>query len=108
MRTLLLSALVFSSLSACVSMTPAAKSVMLYSQDSTLLGGCKRLGPVASEINLITRATKEDGVAQVKNNLRDQAFAKYQADSVVLLNLDVTMTRASAEGIAFKCNGTAP
>jgi len=79
---------------------------MLYSQDSTLLGGCKRLGPVSSEANLITRATQEDGATQVKNNLRDQAFQKYEADSVVLLNLNVTMTKASAEGLALRCNDT--
>jgi hypothetical protein len=95
-------------LSSCVSITPEAKGVMLYSQDSTLLGGCKRLGSVASEINLITRATRDDGATQVKNNLRDQAFQKYRADSVVLLNLDVTMAKASAEGIALRCNDPIP
>ena len=91
-------------LAGCVSITPQAQSVMLYSQDSTLISSCKRLGPVASEVKLITRATREDGSTQAKNNLRAEAFDKYHADSVALLNVDMTLSTVRAEGIALQCN----
>jgi len=78
---------------------------MIYSQDSTLISNCKRLGSVSSEINSITRATEEEGITQIKNNLRDQAFRQYGADSVALLNLDTSSSKIKGEGIALQCNG---
>ncbi len=90
-------------LGACVSITPEGKGVMLYQQNSTLLAGCKRLGPVSSEVPLITRATKEAGVQQAVNNLRTQAYQQYGADSVVVLTAGANATTAGAEGLAMQC-----
>jgi hypothetical protein len=87
--------------------TQDAQRVVLYSQLSTVISDCKKLGVVTGEdYGVRGIATKEQ---QAINNMRDNAFKLYQADSVVLVNVDVIggvlePKKLVAQGMAFKCN----
>lgn len=92
----------------CASITDDARKVMVLSQMSTLVEGCKKLGPVTSEVQVAGKWSEADALQQAKNNLRDEAAKRYQADTVVVLNSDqfgVMFSRAvEVQGMAFKCN----
>jgi len=87
--------------------TPDAQRVVLQTQFSTVISDCKKLGIVTGE---------DDGVKSVEikrqqaiNNMRDNAFKQYQADTVVLVNVDVIggelePKKLVAQGMAYKCN----
>lgn len=96
-------------LNGCVAtLTPDAQRVMLHTQMSTAVSGCKRLGNVVAEA---PNSTLEDAEIrqQAINNLRGVAFKKYQADTVVLVNVDrmgnaFVLDKYVAQGIAYKCD----
>jgi len=88
---------------ACASVSPQGSNVMVVSQESRLLEGCEQLGPVSVSATAWTKWDASQTKQQAKNNLREQAFVQYGADTVALLNVDNYITSASAEGMAFKC-----
>lgn len=78
-----------------------AAKVALYSEYSPLLDDCKRLGSVSAKGSDITTV---DGLAQSKNNLRQEAYDKYRADAVAIVNIDKIGFEYTSQGVAFKCN----
>ena len=86
--------------SGCVGLdgpTEKAARVQFHSQFSTILSGCKRIGPVSIVLPRI--AATESAIA---NALRDAAAA-LEADTVVALNSDLTFTERTVQGMAMKC-----
>ena len=102
----------FSLLFGCSSpkITPEGQRVILHSQMSTAVTGCKRLGNVVAEASIPTLSGDEKDYRQQSiNNLRDVAFKQYQADTVVLVNVDhigesFSPQKIVAQGIAYKCD----
>lgn len=88
-------------------LTPDAQRVMLHSQVSTALTDCMRLGNVVAEAK---NTTLDPAMTRLQaiNNLRDSAYKQYQADTVVLVNVDfignqLYLSKVVAQGIAYKC-----
>jgi len=86
-------------------LAPEAENVVLHEHMGTLAQGCKRLGPVSTEVSLWKMPTIDAGHIQAQNNLRATAFKQYGADAVVQENMDTSYTRIVAQGVAFKCGG---
>lgn len=83
--------------------------MILHSQMSTAITGCKRLGNVIAEAPIPVIGGEEDVRQQSINNLRDIAYKQYQADTVVLVNVDhigksFSPQKIVAQGIAYKCD----
>lgn len=95
-------------LSACASITPEARRVMVYSENNRLLDRCQQLGPVSAEVSEMNMLTLEEAIQQAKNDLRHQAATRYKADAVVLVNTDITQSflvrHATLQGVALKCH----
>lgn len=95
-------------LTACATMTDEAAGVVVHSQMSNLLNDCKRLGDVSSTVNVIEHMDVGRATQQAANNLRDQAFREYGADSVALVNVDqgagTIASSVTVQGIAFRCD----
>jgi len=87
----------------CATITPEAQNVVVHSQVSNLLDDCKRLGSVSATVSGWSKGTWEDVHQQAKNDIRDQAFRKYGADTVAIVNTDKYATSITVQGIAFKC-----
>ena len=89
----------------CVTTTPRAQQIQLHPSTSSQLATCKRLGPVYAEASGWSQLNWADVDQQAKNNLREAAVAKWgdQVDSVALINIDHTSTKATANGIAYRC-----
>ncbi|MEW6521484.1 MAG: DUF4156 domain-containing protein [Thermodesulfobacteriota bacterium] len=87
----------------CATITPEAKKVVVHSQVSNLLDDCERLGNVSATVSGWSKGTWEDVHQQAKNDIRDQAFRKYGADTVAIVNTDKYATSITVQGIAFKC-----
>lgn len=87
----------------CVTITPEAEDVALHTQISTILDDCEKLGPVKARVSLWSVASYDQGYQQVKNNLRDEAYKIYNADTVAIINTDEISSELIAHGIAFKC-----
>jgi len=91
--------------------TPDAQRVVLHTQLSAVISDCKKLGIVfGEESGGLDGETKRQ---QAINNMRDNAFKQYQADTVVLVNVDeignaLVTEKYVAQGMAFKCNGDNP
>ena len=88
--------------------TQDAQRVVLHSQFSAVISDCKKLGNVFGEAHGMFDAEIER--EQAINNMRDNAFKQYQADSVVRVNVDaignaLVIEKHVAQGVAFKCNG---
>ena len=90
-------------LSACATVSPQGSSVMVVSQESRLLEGCEQLGPLSVKATAWTKWDANQTNQQAKNDLRELAFSRYGADTVVILSIDNNITSARAEGMAFKC-----
>ena len=90
----------------CAQITPEAQSVMVHTQISSLLNDCERLGNVTSNVGLIERLESRAREQQAKNNVRDEAFHKYGADTVAIVNVDYFATSVTVQAIAFRCNPT--
>ncbi len=91
-------------LAGCASITPQGSNVVVYSQNSSLLNDCQRLGNVSANVSAWGKWDKQQTIQQAENNIRDQASQRYNADTVVILNTDNYLTSATVQGIAFKCN----
>jgi hypothetical protein len=91
--------------------TKDAQQVVLHTQISAVISDCKKLGIVFGEApGGLTSLGDEIGRQQAINNMRDNAFKQYQADTVVLVNVDaignaLVTEKHVAQGMAFKCNG---
>lgn len=88
--------------------TQDAQRVVLHSQLSAVISNCKKLGNVFGEARGGLDAQTER--QQAINNMRDNAFKQYEADTVVLVNVDeignaLVVEKHVAQGMAFKCNG---
>lgn len=86
--------------------TPDAQRVVLHSQLSAVLSDCKKLGIVTGEAPWGEVSIMRQ---QAINNMRDNAFKQYQADTVALINVDeiwsgLAIVKQVAQGLAFKCN----
>ncbi|MFC5437125.1 hypothetical protein ACFPME_11185 [Rhodanobacter umsongensis] len=92
-------------LTGCVSITPRAEKIQLHPSTSNLLEHCERLGPVSAEASAWTQPNWGSVDQQVTNNLRQNAAAKWpdKVDSVALINIDHENTKATANGVAYKC-----
>lgn len=95
----------FVSLIGCVSMPPGAAKVQVHSQASNLLENCQKVGPVEATAARVWGPDHAVEVAKV--NLREAAFER-GADTVVMLNTDIYLTRVMAQGVAFNCYGQKP
>ena len=84
--------------SGCTPLTEEARSVQVHSEVSTVLDGCKRLGPVTASIS----AVNMDGYNALRVRLRE-ATARMGGDTVAILNTDTTLTHAYLHGVAFRC-----
>ena len=100
----------FSLLCGCSSakITPEGQRVILHSQLSTAVADCKRLGNVVAEAPSSALDDEDEVRQQAINNLRDIAFKQYQADTVVLVNVDrignaFLLNKFVAQGISYKC-----
>ena len=67
--------------------TADGQRVILHTQMSAAVSGCQRLGNVFGETPR-TIVMGIDNRQQAVNNLRDNASKQYQADTVVLVNID--------------------
>mgnify|MGYP001329844829 FL=1 len=88
----------------CASMTPEAQGVVVHTQMSNLLDGCERLGTVSSNVSDWSKWDRSQSIQQAKNNARHEAYVRYGADTVAIMNTDNYMTSATIQAIAFKCN----
>jgi len=89
----------------CVSMTPEAANVIVHTEASNLLDSCERLGNVNSKVTGFTQIGGRPGAQQqAEYNIRDEAYKKYGADTVVIVNTDTYINTVSLQGIAFRCN----
>lgn len=93
------------SIAGCVTVTPRASKIMIYSQLSPMLEKCTKVGPVTAEASAWDKLTYDEVAEQAKNNLRDSVAAQYgdRADSVALVNIDKSATHYVANGVAYKC-----
>jgi uncharacterized membrane-anchored protein len=89
-------------------LTPDAQKVILHTQMSTAVSGCKKLGNVVAEAK---NSPLDDYIIkqQAINNLREIAYKTHQADTVVLVNVDrmgnaFMLDKYVAQGIAYKCD----
>lgn len=87
-------------LSGCVTLSPDAARVQVHHWASAAIAGCERLGPVSVEGEGITGRA-------ARNMIRERAYQQYNADSVALLNIDVSgtlfWTKVVAQGVAYRC-----
>lgn len=84
---------------------PEAKNVTLHEQMATLGKGCTQLGPVSTEVSLWKMPTIDAGHDQARDDLRADAYRRYQANAVVVENMNTQVTKIMARGVAFKCTG---
>ena len=90
-------------LAGCTHISNEAMNVAVHRQYSNLLDDCEKLGPVSCKSSASGHLTWDEVRQQAANDLRQVAWDKYQADTVVLLNVDVTFNWAFAQGVAFRC-----
>lgn len=87
-------------LASCASIPTNQTQVQLLSSDSTLINGCKKLGP----INTDTRGNGFNYNAVAEEAFKRVALEKYQADSAVITSYkDLTLGRIVLQGTALKC-----
>lgn len=84
---------------------PEARNVTLHEQMATLCKGCTQLGTVSTEVSLWKMPTIDAGHDQARDNLRADAYRRYQADAVVVENMNTQVTEIMARGVALKCAG---
>lgn len=94
----------FLSLVGCATISPQAANVMVHTQVSSLLDDCERLGNVSVNASAWSKWDKKQTRQQAENDVREQAYARYGADTVAIVNTDEYLTSATVQGIAFKCN----
>lgn len=89
----------------CVSITPRAQQIQLLPAASSQLSRCTRLGTIDATASAISQINAGDLDHQAQNNLRDAAAARWNqgVDSVGLITVDHTTTKATAHGIAYAC-----
>ena len=85
--------------------SPEASSVQIHSQVSNILDDCKKLGPV--RVRSTSAWSPANAERQARADLRQAAYDKYKADTVVLVNIDSSLgfavDEAYANGIAYRC-----
>ncbi len=103
-------ALVFSSMASVLlimgcspTITSEAQNVVVHSQVSNLLGGCERLGVVSAK-RRSRGSLSSPSLTQAKNDIRHEAYVKYGADTVAIVNIDDYGTSTLVEALALKCN----
>lgn len=91
----------------CTVVSKKASRVIFYPEYTTQLDGCEKLGPVTGRGSGWKPRISYDswqGVAEdAKNDMRENAYEQYQADTVVLVNLDRMSTSVVAQGVAYRC-----
>lgn len=88
-------------LSSCAAVPLSSdKNIQLLESDSTLINGCKKLGP----INTDTRGNPFNFNSVAENVFKKFASEKYNADSAVITNRrDMGAGRIALQGTALKC-----
>lgn len=87
-------------LASCASIPTNQTRVQLLNSDSTLINGCKKLGP----INTDTRGNGFNYNAVAEEAFKHIALEKYQADAAVITDRkDLSMGRIVLQGTALKC-----
>ena len=80
-------------------MTDKAANVQVQKQASTLLGDCKKIGPVTAQ----GEATfGEDGFDAAKRRAREQA-ADMGADTIAVTDTSGTPFKATVQAVALRC-----
>lgn len=104
MKTLLIIILAVG-VTGCATITEQAQNVQVHGQGSTLVEDCKKLGPVQVKVNGLTKLSPNDVYIQAKNDIRHMAWEKYGADTVVLLNQEMSVysRNTTIQGMAMKC-----
>ena len=92
----------------CATITPEAQKVQVHEQVSTLVDDCVKLGPVSVTVNGLTKLSPDDVYLQAKNDIRHLAWERYRADTVVLLNKDMSLysRKTTIQGMAMNCYST--
>lgn len=90
-------------LSGCATLTPEAAGVMVHAQVSNLLDDCKRLGNISKNVNMF-KFSRATATQQARNDVRDEAYKRYRADTVAIINTDDFTNSVTVQAIAFKCN----
>ena len=103
MKSVLAVIVVAFGLQACSTISQEAKQVHVYSQDSNLLIDCKKLGRVSSEASILKKFAGVHASQAAENALRQSAFEKYGADTVVITNVDYSSLSVAMQGTAFRC-----
>ena len=103
MKELLVAAMLLV-LVACISVSPEAREVPVHRKMSSLLDGCTRLGSVTASGSTFEGPT-DSQYQLAEYALRQAAWDKYRADTVVVINYDQGVFDQSMQGIALKCEG---
>ena len=88
----------------CATISPQAANIIVHSQMSNLLDDCKRLGNVSANVSAWSKWDWYQTIKQAENDVREEAWQRYRADTVAIINVDTYITSATVQGIAFKCN----
>lgn len=83
---------------ACTTVSETALKVQVHTQISSVLDQCKRLGPVSAYHSSMILDSREALSVKLR-----EASAALGGDTVVLLNIDETLTEARQQGIAYRC-----
>ncbi|ENV02404.1 MULTISPECIES: hypothetical protein [Acinetobacter] len=87
-------------LSACASLPSNQQQVQLLESDSTLINGCKKLGP----LNTDTRGGPINYYSKAETEFKKIASDRYGADSAVITTKkELPMGRVILQGTALKC-----
>lgn len=90
-------------LSACTHISPRAAAIQVHPAGTTQVQGCAKLGPVSAREGG-WHTTTEDMKDGAKDKLREAVVAQYpSADTVVMVSMDMKLTSATAQGIAYRC-----
>lgn len=90
-------------LSACSHISPKAAAIQVHPAGTTQVQGCTKLGPVMAQEGG-WHTTTADMKDAAKDKLRETTAMRYpNADTVVMVSMDMKLTSATAQGIAYRC-----
>lgn len=84
---------------ACAQLPPNVAAIHIYKQDSTLIAGCTKLGPVSGTAS----GLDPDAAAYDAKNRMRFAAAALGADSIAFLGNQYSFPNVIAQGVALKC-----
>lgn len=82
----------------CASISDKAAGIQVHTQISSALDKCKKIGPVSARVTSLQLSGPEELSVKLREAVADQG-----GDTLVLLNLDETLTELRQQGIAYRC-----